>query len=285
MAQHEIGRSVPPMSVTYIAAYDGSGASLAAVRFTVALAGIEHARVLAAHAGEALPDGPDVEGVERLVLLQGSPAEALRALALEERASLISVGVTHHGRLGRLVHGSVAAKLLSGSPCAVMAVPEGAAPAALETIGVAYDGRRESRRALLSAERLARKAGARLVLIGSWDVPLFAGPALATELDIDPAYRERFAAELEDAAARVAGIEVETRLVSGPPGPTIAAVSGDDLDLLVAGSRSYGPLRTALVGSVSRKLVDEARCPVLVVPRATSAELDAEPEPEAPPVR
>ncbi|WP_372518091.1 universal stress protein, partial [Solirubrobacter ginsenosidimutans] len=33
------------------------------------------------------------------------------------------------------------------------------------------------------------------------------------------------------------------------------------------GSRGYGPLRSVLLGGVSRRLVDAAQCPVLVLPR------------------
>ena len=40
-----------------------------------------------------------------------------------------------------------------------------------------------------------------------------------------------------------------------------------DFDLLVLGSRGYGPLKRVLLGGVSAKVVDEAACPVLVVPR------------------
>ena len=41
----------------------------------------------------------------------------------------------------------------------------------------------------------------------------------------------------------------------------------------------YGPVRSVLLGSVSRHLVDHANCPVLVIPRASDGE--AGPEPQA----
>lgn len=40
-----------------------------------------------------------------------------------------------------------------------------------------------------------------------------------------------------------------------------------DVDLLVLGSRGYGPLTRVLLGSVSRRAAQDAPCPVLVVPR------------------
>jgi nucleotide-binding universal stress UspA family protein len=53
-------------------------------------------------------------------------------------------------------------------------------------------------------------------------------------------------------------------------GPAAAAIgaAAQDIDLVVAGSRGYGPIRSVLLGGVSRQLVDEAPCPVLVVPRS-----------------
>jgi nucleotide-binding universal stress UspA family protein len=58
------------------------------------------------------------------------------------------------------------------------------------------------------------------------------------------------------------------RALAGAPGPTIAAACEEaGADLLVAGSRGYGPVMRVLLGSVSTQLVHTAPCPVLVVPR------------------
>ena len=48
----------------------------------------------------------------------------------------------------------------------------------------------------------------------------------------------------------------------------------DHVDLMVSGSRGYGPVRSVLLGSVSRRLVDDAACPVLVVPRGVAHPLE-----------
>ena len=45
------------------------------------------------------------------------------------------------------------------------------------------------------------------------------------------------------------------------------AIAGKNLDLIVCGSRGYGPFRQVVLGSVSSELVTEARCPILIVPR------------------
>lgn len=51
----------------------------------------------------------------------------------------------------------------------------------------------------------------------------------------------------------------------------LLADAAADADLLVVGSRGYGPLRRVLLGSTSAGLVRSARCPVLVYPRAIRA--------------
>jgi nucleotide-binding universal stress UspA family protein len=54
----------------------------------------------------------------------------------------------------------------------------------------------------------------------------------------------------------------------------VDAAKDDVVDLIVTGSRGYGPMRSVLAGSTSRYLADHAPCPVLVVPRGARAELD-----------
>jgi hypothetical protein len=44
--------------------------------------------------------------------------------------------------------------------------------------------------------------------------------------------------------------------------------------MLVCGSRGYGPVRAVLLGAVSRRIVAEAQCAVIVVPRGGGPRLD-----------
>lgn len=54
----------------------------------------------------------------------------------------------------------------------------------------------------------------------------------------------------------------------GDPARVLEAAAREGLDLLVLGSRGFGPLRRVLLGSVSSELVREAPWPVMVVPRS-----------------
>jgi nucleotide-binding universal stress UspA family protein len=66
-------------------------------------------------------------------------------------------------------------------------------------------------------------------------------------------------------------VKAHTRLLRGEPVDEIVAFADViDADLIVVGSRGYGAFASALLGSVSRGILREARRPVLVV-RGTAA--------------
>ena len=284
-----------PQTSTYIAGYDGSDESRTAVEIAARLAAAAGARVVAVNVyqyasgsywigvnamlykeleaeylarAERLVAGLDVPGVEKRALLADSPARGLHELAEELDAGLVAVGATHHGPLGRLAPGSVAMHLLHGAPCPVLVAPAGWRDRPIATIGVAYDGREESRAALHHAEQLADQLDAHLVLVGATQplmVPAGVAPVVPAEFAIDA--EKEFKRMLESAAAE-SRPGTETRAVIGPAARAVAGASGG-FDLLVAGSRAYGLVSGVLLGSVSRHLVDHAHCPVMVVPRST----------------
>ena len=80
---------------------------------------------------------------------------------------------------------------------------------------------------------------------------------------------EEMIEELLDAAReRVAEIEgVEPHAAYGQPAEELALYSAS-LDLLVVGSRSYGPIGRLVHGSVTQQLARTARSPLLVLTRA-----------------
>jgi nucleotide-binding universal stress UspA family protein len=74
------------------------------------------------------------------------------------------------------------------------------------------------------------------------------------------------------ALAEERGIDVRTQMLRGETVDEIVAYADTiDADLIVVGSRGHGALASALLGSVSRGVLHEARRPVLVV-RGTRAQ-------------
>jgi nucleotide-binding universal stress UspA family protein len=191
-----------------------------------------------------------------------SSAEGLHEMAERHDADLIVVG------------GDVAADTVHASPCAVAVAPGGyaARDAALRTIGVGCDNSAESLGALALARRIAHEAGGALRAYTVVAPPLPMWPGTIDEPvrpEVHAAARHRGRARLGAALAEIGDNEVGYPVV-GNPATELTRRSGH-LDLLIVGSRSHGPLRRLILGSTSRRLVREAACPVLVLPRGARA--------------
>jgi nucleotide-binding universal stress UspA family protein len=61
-------------------------------------------------------------------------------------------------------------------------------------------------------------------------------------------------------------IDAHARVPLNDPARALVAASRD-LDVLVLGSRGFGPIGAIWAGSVSSRAMREASCPVIVVPR------------------
>ncbi len=225
-------------------------------------------RALAA-ARAGLGDGAGT--VETRPVPDSSPARALQHLAEDEDADLVVVGSTHRGRVGRVLIGAVPDRLLHGAPCAVAVSPLGfrdRAPAALRTIGVGIDDSAEAALALDAAAALAGATGARLRIAAAIGPPAGSSAVHAgyDHVVVMRALRAQAEERVAEAARGLAGTEADTVVLEGDAAATLLDLA-EDLDLLVVGSRAYGPLARTLLGSVSQALVHDAPCPVLVVPR------------------
>jgi len=185
-----------------------------------------------------------------------SAPAALQQVAESDGADLIVLGSTHRGQVGRVLAGSVGERLLGGAPCAIAIAPKGYASGihpSVGMIGVGYDGGEESRIALDLAADIARGSDSSLRVIG------VASDGVEAEIE----------EELAAAAGRCGGVETEAKLLRGEPAPALAD-QGVELDLLVLGSRDYGPVRTVLLGGVSREVLRTSPCPVVIVPRSAA---------------
>jgi nucleotide-binding universal stress UspA family protein len=208
---------------------------------------------------------------ERRELRERSPARALTELAESEPVDVIVIGSSESCDKGRAVPGKVGERLLTGAPCAVAIAPcgyAGTGDGALRKVGVAYDGTAEASRALALGERLARGAGAALrVITVSPTVTVLPSRIGHTGAGYARALREHFGRVLAEAPGKLTGdIEAELVLGTGQPAATLVEFTSE-LDLIVTGSRGYGPVRRALLGGTSSDLVRAARCPVVVTPR------------------
>jgi nucleotide-binding universal stress UspA family protein len=231
------------------------------------------AKAIRGEARETLLElGATMDGVrvgDALVVASNSPARELQRLSERGDVGLIVVGSTHRGRVGRVVPGSVGERLLSGAACPVAVAPLAYADGELREaglIGVGFDGSEEARRALAAARALAQRSGARMRVIAVHE-PLSFGAQPAEFGMTTESVNERLAAELRGAlGAALAGTDADGVFETGSAADVLAAHSAE-LDLLVTGSRGYGPLGAVLLGGTTHRLVRAAECPVLVLPR------------------
>jgi nucleotide-binding universal stress UspA family protein len=200
-----------------------------------------------------------------------SAAEGLQQLADREQASLIVLGASERAGLGRIVPGSTARRLLSGSTAPVAIAPRGydAERPGDPVLGVGYEGGRESEAALAYAADLARRIDGRLRVVAVHHPIAFSnvGAGAFPAESVGRALRRELHTQVEGAAADLeTTLDVGTIFRDGDPASELGAVSRE-LDLLILGSRAYGPARSVLLGSVSEATIDRSSAPVVIVPR------------------
>jgi nucleotide-binding universal stress UspA family protein len=201
-----------------------------------------------------------------------SPAVALQRFAVRDDARAIVVGSSHRGPIGRVAPGGVAQRLLSGAPCPVVVAPGGYAeqpPRSLGRIGCGFDASEGAHAAWRTACAIAG-ASATLRAIAVYQRLAFAhipSSMATTWRSVNDELRDDLKRELDALVATAPeGVRAEPVFVEGVAATALIEAS-EDLDILVVGSRGYGPLGSVLVGSVAAQLIVHAACPLMVVPR------------------
>jgi nucleotide-binding universal stress UspA family protein len=140
-----------------------------------------------------------------------------------------------------------------------------------DTIVWATDGSPDADQALVFAKALAHEQGASLVVVHV--VQRYASPTrLAVYAD-----EQLVRTKLEEAVAELErdGLPATLRVVDhiGPqPAQEIADLAREvEADLIVVGSRGYGPVAGLVRGSVVPRLMHVAPCPVVAVPPGASS--------------
>ena len=205
-----------------------------------------------------------------------SVPHALHRIVQRHHRDVLVVGSSRLGAEGRVRISKRTRQLLCHFECALAVAPRGmhSHVPRLERIGVGYDGGAESDAALALAASIARGAQAELHIQAVVDnrLPTFAWPALSEVLEMtwseviqDEAERARDKAL---AAGQRAAVNLEVGVALGRPADALLALS-ERVDLLVIGSRRWGPAARLLLGSTGEALMHDSACPVLAVPRPT----------------
>jgi nucleotide-binding universal stress UspA family protein len=228
----------------------------------------QHKRIL-----ELLDNVSAEAGVEAEHRWYGSPSvgRGLHELAELTGADLLVIGSSRRGLLGRALIGDDTRAALNGAPCAVAIAPAGYSrePTPMREVGVGYDGSPEADRALELARVVAAEHRAKLSAFQAVSIPahvLLGAPP--------PAYPDSTQRRVHEAIERISSLEeVEPHAAYGDPVEELTLYSAS-LDLLVVGSRGYGPLGRLVYGGVAQQLARTARCPLLVLTRSARPATD-----------
>jgi nucleotide-binding universal stress UspA family protein len=262
-------------AITLSSKLRSEGAQLTLVHIYPADSRIRHPRSAAddsterRRAAELLAQVREQAGVDASLRFErfASVGRGLHVLAEELGADLLVVGSSRRGLLGRVMIGDDTRAALNGAPCAIAIAPAGYSEqgVAMREIGVGYNGSPESEHAVTAARTIAAEHGAKLSAFEAVSLPTYAfigGPA-----PLDGAIEEL----VQDARQRIETLGgVEPHAVYGHPAEELALYSAS-LDLLIVGSRDYGPVGRLVHGSTSHVLARTARCPLLVLTRAARA--------------
>jgi nucleotide-binding universal stress UspA family protein len=151
----------------------------------------------------------------------------------------------------------------------------------ISTVAVGTDGSATAEEAVKQAAELARRFGAKLVLLSAFPSPQSSTAAIAgsafpgspsspaaiagMELEWASSSRAHVKSILErsETALRDEGIECETRSGEGDPADVLVRLAEDcGADLLVIGNRG---MKRRVLGSVPNKVTHKADCTVMVV--------------------
>jgi len=199
-----------------------------------------------------------------------SAARVLHDAAVDLDALMVIVGSTHRGPVLRVTPGTTAERLVHGAPCPVAVVPSGlASDWTPNRVGAGFIDYEDGRSALRAAADLAQAAGGALRAMTAVEPAEFRHTAAIAPYGAGGQEQARTDAQrqIDEAVAQLPpGARASAEIVMGVPTEALVALS-EDVDLLVCGSRGYGPLHAVLAGSVTHVVLRQAHCPVLIVPR------------------
>jgi nucleotide-binding universal stress UspA family protein len=208
-----------------------------------------------------------------------SVGQGLHQMAEQRSADLLVVGSCSHRAVARALGVDDMRDSLEGAPCAVAVASRGYGehPTPIARIGVAYDGSPESEEAIKLARSIAAQLRSTISALTVVHTSAYYYGGLAA---VD--WGEAIDRMMGEARERLAGLEdVHGRVVRGIGHEELVRFS-EDVDLLISGSRGYGALRRALLGSTSEHLAHATHCPLLVLRRGLTGDAQAPAASDAP---
>ncbi len=184
------------------------------------------------------------------------------------------VGGPPKGRLERILLGSIALPVVAHSRCPVIVVPTGTkvlTPRRIVVGVVGVDGSDASARAVELALQTAEACGAAVTCVLAWNLEVDDGvvvtePSSKRWSAVEQRYSQLGHRTVAPLVAHHPGVDVDIVVRQGPPAKALVEAAADlEADLLVVGSRGRGGFTGLLLGSVSRRVLEQANRVVAIV--------------------
>lgn len=199
----------------------------------------------------------------------GSVTTEITRVVQDKHSSLLVCGARGQSVARRLLLGSTVQKMLSRMPCPLLVVKP-APRDAYRTVLVPVDFSPVSLRAIALARRIAPQA--EIILLHVYEAP-FESSVRFAHIDHDTLTHYRNVIR-KDAVTQLAALsnaagmpDARQIVVHGDPGWRIAEQEQElECDLIVVGKQGTSALEELLVGSVTKHVLSESQCDVLVSP-------------------
>jgi nucleotide-binding universal stress UspA family protein len=194
----------------------------------------------------------------------GRPSDEIVTKARDRNASLIVIGLMHHGVVDRILDGDTALEVVRKSPAPVLLASE--EWKALPNRAVfAVDFSPQSMDAARAGLRLLGEEATVVIAHVRPNVTVYDEMGMWEE-----EYETAAAKELEKFAAALnapTGVRVEKVMLSGSPAAALLRFAEKEhADLIVAGTRGAGLMQRLLLGSVATRLMRHSTRSLLIVP-------------------
>ncbi len=206
---------------------------------------MEHLKAVKSKASE--------EGVDCEIIMYrgGEPYESIVDEAAKNKVGMIIMGRHSRSGLGRIMMGSVTAKVIGHTLCRVLVIPKDA-KLTFEKILIATDGSMHSEFASNEAIDIAKRTGSSMIVL-----------SVAKKDENLPAVKE--CVDMVKKAAEKEGIKVEALIRKGVPHEVIVDIAFQEyVGLIVVGSHGRTGISKLLMGSVTERVIGHAENAVLV---------------------
>jgi nucleotide-binding universal stress UspA family protein len=207
----------------------------------------------------------------------GSPGDAIVRRAQDLDADLVVMGAGDVSRFDRYSVGPVTEEVLEFAPQPVLAVHPGGPEIRFKKILCPVDQSAASRQGLQNANRLARVFGGHLIILTVVPAVGWLSAAAATGQLAGAAaeYESRWRSEFEEflRGTPFGEVKVQREVRKGTPHEQIIASAREQqADLIVMGATGRTGLTRVLLGSVTRRVLQELPCSLLVVKQEDAVE-------------